>query len=553
MTSPGQRRAVLYCRVSTDEQAERGTSLGDQADRCAGYCAERGWELVERFIDDGVSGSTTDRPALNLLLEGARQQLFEVLVVTDPDRLSRDLVDGLVIERELAARGVEVVYVIQPTMGTLERQLRGVIAEEERRKIRERTSRGLRAVAAAGHWPGGPPPYGYRVRPLPKGRGRLEIDPDEAAVLTAMINALVDDQLTTLEIAAVLNTREVPSPSARRRATNQGATRWTHRRVRGTLAAATCIAGTWTYGRGQMSLTIDVPPIVSVTRLHQLQDRLAQTSTGPGATARKHFFLFARRATSQCGQPMYGYARADSAGRTYRCAMSTSDRGPDRCDCRRVNAEIVESAAWETIAAELTDPERLTRLAGLALTASSEPQADDIATIERRIRRIEKALGGQIAELLAGGRDPAVIAHATAQLEDELRTLRQHRARLVQWAAQRNDRATKLDRVQRLAQSAKAALVDPSDGLKAQVVTLLDTRIRVLDTTPCPTCQGKGLLRRGQQPHAAARHHTGDICPTCHRSKVLPLLEISGLLPLVEDLAAAPTGPAIPFKLRSIG
>ena len=110
-------RAAIYCRVSTEDQAERGTSLTDQQDRCTAFCQTESWIVAGLYVDDGISGATTERPELNRLLADARRGDFDRVVVTDPDRLSRDLVDGLIIERDLAARDVEVVYLIQPSMG----------------------------------------------------------------------------------------------------------------------------------------------------------------------------------------------------------------------------------------------------------------------------------------------------------------------------------------------------------------------------------------------------------------------------------------------------
>lgn len=546
----GERRAALYCRVSTDEQADRGTSLSDQQTRCERYAAEAGWAVTERFIDDGFSGATTDRPALRRLLSSAADGVFDVVVVTDPDRLSRDLVDGLVIERDLASAGVEIVYLVQPAMSTLERQLRGVIAEEERRKIRDRTSRGLRARAAAGLWPGGPPPYGYRITRSDRG-AHLEIDPHEAAVLTAIIDAFVDGRLSSHEIAGSLTARGVPTPAAGRGTANRGSPRWTHRRVRALLASATHIAGTWSYGTPPAMITVAIPPIIDEARLEQLQARLEQTAGE--RIVRKHFFLLARRITSPCGAVMYGFARRDGTGRVYRCSMSTPDHGPDRCNCPRVYAEIIESQTWNTIVAELIDPDRLLHLAGLAAAATSNEQTDDdVGTIDKRIRRIEKALATRIADLLAAGRDATVINLATAQLETELHTLRRHRARVVEWAVRRADHAAQIERITKLAQSARTVLLSPTNELMAQVIALLDTRVRVVGTTTCPTCHGKGLLPRGQHAEGMHRHQTGDICPTCHRSKSLPIIDITGLLPLVEDLTDTRAENTIPFRLRSI-
>ena len=245
----------------------------------------------------------------------AELHAFEQVVVTDPDRLSRDLVDGLTIERDLARSDVEVVYLVQPTMGTLERQIRGVIAEEERRKIRERTSRGLRAVAQAGHWPGGPPPYGDLIERGEEGHSNLAVNPQEAAVVVAMIDALVDRRLSTWLLAAELNEAHVPTASRGRRLSNTGSTRWTHRRVRDLLTSARGIAGNWTYTTAAGTFALQIPAIVTEQRLSQLHERLAESSTGRNATTKMHPFLFARRATSECGSPMHGYARPDGTGR----------------------------------------------------------------------------------------------------------------------------------------------------------------------------------------------------------------------------------------------
>lgn len=123
---------------------------------------------------------------------------------------------------------------------------------------------------------------------------------------------------------------------------------------------------------------------------------------------------------------------------------------------------------------------------------------------------------------------------------------------MVEWAAHRADQAAQIDRVTKLAESARTVLLTPTNELMAQVIALLDTRVRVIDTTTCPTCYGKGLLPRGQHADGLQRHHTGDICPTCRRSKTLPIIDITGLLPLVENLTDTPTDNAIPFRLRSI-
>jgi site-specific DNA recombinase len=337
-------RAALYSRVSTEEQAEHGTSLSDQVRRTEAYCVDHGWTVAARYSDEGVSGATVERPALKNLIAGASAGEFDVVVVTDPDRLSRDLVDGLVVERELDQARVRTVYLVQPSMGTLERQLRGVIAEEERRKIRDRTSRGLRAVATEGSWPGGPPPYGYRISVDDTGgRRKPAIDPAESEVLRWMIDLLVGQRMTTWDVAAELNARGVPTAAASRKVTNAGSPRWTHRRVRDLLVTAKAIAGTWTYKSSVGTIKVDIPPIVTVERLAQLQGRLSETSTGKGATLRRNEYLLAGRLTSQCGATMHGTAKPGGGTRVYLCWRSPKVAF---CDQRKSRRGVACSSRW---------------------------------------------------------------------------------------------------------------------------------------------------------------------------------------------------------------
>lgn len=154
---------VGYARVSTDEQAREGVSLADQDYRVRAFIAERGWQCAEVFADKGISGSVpfAMRPA-----GGAAFDSQLAIVVTAWDRLGRDAADFLAVVRDR-----EVHSITEQGEPPLLRDLRAVLAQEERRKIAERT----RAAAAELHRQGrynGPRPLGYRfdggiLRPVP--------------------------------------------------------------------------------------------------------------------------------------------------------------------------------------------------------------------------------------------------------------------------------------------------------------------------------------------------------------------------------------------------
>src|SRR5215470_7238909 len=81
-----QKRAVIYGRVSTEEQ-----SVDMQVSELTDYAERRGWLLVGQYLDRGVSGSKESRPALNQLMNDARQRRFDILLVWKIDRFGRSL------------------------------------------------------------------------------------------------------------------------------------------------------------------------------------------------------------------------------------------------------------------------------------------------------------------------------------------------------------------------------------------------------------------------------------------------------------------------------
>lgn len=489
-------RAAIYCRVSTDEQAGRGTSLTDQQRRCVEYAESQNWDVVARFVDDGASGATLNRPALRDLTATAESNRFDRLIVTDPDRLSRDLVDGLIIERDLTRNNIDVVYLIQQTMGVLERQVRGIIAEEERRKIRERTIRGLRSRAESGDWAGGPPPYGYLLARQPSGRNRLQINPAEATVITTMINQIINKYRTPREVADYLNKRGVPTPSGGRTTPPTNAV-WSAHKVRSILITNKAFTGTWHYQSASGVVPVAVPPIITNERLKILHRRLNRAPFAP-TTRMRHYFMFARRVISPCGRIMTGNANPDSTKRSYECP---NRKNPDlglRCECKRVHADLVETHAWNTLKHHITNPDRL-----LAL-AHPEPPATKIGTT---------------LEPLPPGRT----------------------SRRQQQAA-----ATSTERVARLAETLRLNEAPTPDRI-ARILNTFDITIIIEGHTTCPTCHGKGLLPNPNPP-ATKQRRFGIISPTCARRRHLPTITISGTTPTNRHTT---TNGGTPFTLRT--
>jgi site-specific DNA recombinase len=161
-------RVALYARVSSEQQAEAGT-IDSQIAALQERIAQDGYQLGEdlTFIDEGYSGATLIRPALEQLRDAIAIYGLERLYVYSPDRLARKYAYQVLLIDEFRRCGVDVVFlnrdVGQTPEDNLLLQMQGMIAEYERAKILERSRRGKRHAAKAGSvavLSGAP--YGYR-------------------------------------------------------------------------------------------------------------------------------------------------------------------------------------------------------------------------------------------------------------------------------------------------------------------------------------------------------------------------------------------------------
>ena len=87
--------AGIYVRVSTQEQAQEGYSIGEQEDRIKKYCSAMGWTVYKVYADPGFSGGSTNRPALQQLIQDVKDHRINKVVVYKLDRLSRSQRDTL--------------------------------------------------------------------------------------------------------------------------------------------------------------------------------------------------------------------------------------------------------------------------------------------------------------------------------------------------------------------------------------------------------------------------------------------------------------------------
>src|SRR5262245_10765035 len=201
-------QVAIYARVSSEQQAETHT-IASQVAALRERVAADGLAVSEamQFLDEGYSGATLVRPALERLRDVIAAGSVDRLYVHSPDRLARKYAYQVLLVDEFRRAGVEVVFLNralgQSPEDDLLLQVQGMIAEYERAKIIERYRRGKRHAAQVGAvnvLSGAPYGYRYVTKYEGGGQARYEIIPDEARVVREVFAWVGQDRLTIGEV-----------------------------------------------------------------------------------------------------------------------------------------------------------------------------------------------------------------------------------------------------------------------------------------------------------------------------------------------------------------
>ncbi len=202
-------RAALYRRVSTAAQADRW-SLGAQEKTLNELADRNGWDGV--LYDEGAASGETlaDRPVMQRLLADVIAGRIDMVAVVEMERLGRgsDLRDWATISSTFREAGVlvatpERIFNLAAAEDDFEADLRGILSKREKRKLLERTARGMREAKDHGRYVGGTPPTGYLYDPLAK---KLVPDPEAAP----LVQQVFESQLSPWKLHRQLRANGTP-------------------------------------------------------------------------------------------------------------------------------------------------------------------------------------------------------------------------------------------------------------------------------------------------------------------------------------------------------
>ena len=460
-------QAAIYARVSSEQQAEANT-IASQVTALQERAKADGVTVspAMTFLDEGYSGATLVRPALEHLRDAMSAGLIERLYVHSPDRLARKYAYQVFLLEEFSRLGVEVVFLNrelgQSPEDDLLLQVQGMMAEYERAKIMERNRRGKLHAARSGSvnvLGGAPYGYGYISKHQGGGQARYEVVADEARVVRQVFDWVGRQRLSIGEVCRRLMqagelTRTgrtvwdrsvvwemLKNPaymgSAAFSKTRQGPLRPRLRAQRGKPLQPRQATSVYDVPSEDW-IRIPVPALVEPEVFEAVQAQLDENRRHARQSSRGARYLLQGLLQCQhCGYAFYGKPLSPSTRKHrprayayYRCLGTDAYRfGGERiCPNTQVRTDRLELAVWHEVCALLSQPERLRQEFERRRQATGESQRQERSALEAQVGKLRQGVSRLIDSYTEGLIDKSEfeprmtrlrqrIAHIEAQCE----------------------------------------------------------------------------------------------------------------------------------------
>jgi len=509
---------AIYARVSSDQQTEAQT-VASQVAALRERVAAEGLALPDamQFIDEGYSGATLIRPALERLRDVIAARAVDRLYIHSPDRLARKYAYQVLLVDEFRRAGVEVIFLNralgQSPEDDLLLQVQGMIAEYERAKIIERHRRGKRHAAQAGVvnvLSGAPYGYLYVAKYAGGGQARYEIIPDEARLVRQVFDWVGRDRQTIGEVCRRLTRAgEV---------TRTGKTVWDRSMVWGMLKNPAYI-GMAAFGKTRQEplrprlraqrgralqprravSTVDMPPedwfaipvpaIVDPEVFAAVQAQLQENRRHARQAPRGALYLLQGLVQCQhCGYAYYGKRISPSARKGkprayayYRCLGTDAYRfGGERiCQNTQVRTDLLDVAVWREVSTLLAHPERLAEEYRRRLYPESSTKHPARATVEAHLGKLRQGLARLIDSYTDGLIDKPEFEPRILRLRRRIAQAEEQRQQLVDADALQTELQLIIGRLEDFAVKVHTGLREAAWGQKRDLIRALVKRVEV--------------------------------------------------------------------------
>ena len=337
--------AVGYARYSTDKQTEN--SIIYQTDAITKYCEKNRLSLITIFSDQAETGTNINRPGFQALISAAKRKEFDVVVIYDISRASRDVADWFSFRKEMTRLGIKVESATQQLgdftdpNAFLTELLTAGLGQHSVLQTRQKSIAGVAERAKEGMFLGGIPPLGYDIKD-----GFYVINSGEAQIVRKIFK-MYSEGFSYNEIIKSLNnaTGKKGRPfgknsmnSILRNERYIGVYSWNKRRMK--------LFRQWAGGElnpDVIRIEDVIPPIIDKDIWERVQIRMNNNKRNASNKAKREYLLSGKIECGSCGAAYIGHTSTNQKGiesRRYCCGNKYRTHS---CDSHNINADEIET------------------------------------------------------------------------------------------------------------------------------------------------------------------------------------------------------------------
>lgn len=412
-------RAVSYSRFSSHNQ--RTESIDAQQRAIYKYIAENQYTPVGDYVDEALTGTNTQRPGFQSMLDDAQKGLFDVVIVHKMDRFSRDVYDALDVQRKLALYGVRIESVIERFEETPEGQLQKVIqlgvGQYYSQNLAREVVKGLKENAYKAIHNGGIPPYGFDVDPDTK---KYLINEHEAEAVRIMFEKLIQGW-SYRELAEYLNLLGYRTKIGNKfSATSSFYDILTNPKYKGEYVFNRSVSKPKQLGMKRshrknkneeeiIRIPNGVPAIVDEETFELVQKLLKQRRRSKGQHKAKEVYLLTGLVEcAECGSAYHGSSRIGGRNKSkyvsYRCSKRKKLENP--CKCKEINKSLLDEFVVNQLYTTLLNPINLQQLheeINVKLKQKYEDMDQDLPQLQKQLDEVSQKISNLVQAIAMGG------------------------------------------------------------------------------------------------------------------------------------------------------
>lgn len=421
-------KVVSYSRYSSDNQREE--SIEAQQRAILKYCEDKGYELVDHYIDMALSATNDNRPEFQRMIQDSKKKRFQGVVVHKLDRFARNRYDSAIYGHRLQENGVKVISVLENLDDSPESIiLRSVIEgynEYYSINLARETMKGLKENAYTARHNGGIPPYGYDVGPDKK----YVINEKEAEAVRLIFKLYLEGHGYG-EIGSILTKLGYKTKTGKDFGKNScfdilGNEKYTGVYVYNKRASTKKgVKQNRNHKPEEEIIRVDggMPAIISKKDFEKIRVKREQNKRSAGRfKAQEKYLLSGLVVCGKCGGAMNGTRNYSGRSKTLRVVYECSRRKRDKtCDAKSVRRDDLENAVFEKIKDDIysrKNEDNFLLHVQSKVDSSYQEKINQHRVMGENLKEVEDQLE-KIVNAITSGMDPMLFVERSNKLQKE--------------------------------------------------------------------------------------------------------------------------------------